>query len=88
MTFTTKTAPPPIVDNVLDTIGNTPLVRIRQSQGSVKAEVLGKVEGFNPGHSAKDRVALYMVEKAEREGKSKWRIRLLHITHFFFPVCV
>ncbi len=69
MTFSTKTAPPAIVDNVLDTIGNTPLVRIRRSQGAVKAEVLGKVEGFNPGHSAKDRVALYMVEKAEREGK-------------------
>lgn len=69
MTFSTKTASPAIVDNVLDTIGNTPLVRIRRSKGAVKAEVLGKVEGFNPGHSAKDRVALYMVEKAEREGK-------------------
>jgi cystathionine beta-synthase len=69
MIFSTKVSPPEIYDTVLDTIGNTPLVRIRQSLGPVKAEVLGKVEGFNPGHSAKDRVALYMVEKAERAGK-------------------
>lgn len=69
MIVKTKKAPPEIVDNVLDAIGNTPMVRIRKSLGGVKAEVLGKVEGFNPGHSAKDRVALYMVEKAEREGK-------------------
>lgn len=69
MTISTKKAPPAIVDSVLDEIGNTPMVRIKKAQGEVKAEVLGKVEGLNPGHSAKDRVALYMVEKAEREGK-------------------
>ena len=69
MMISTKKAPPAIVDNVLDVIGNTPMVRIKKAQGAVKAEVLGKVEGLNPGHSAKDRVALYMVEKAEREGK-------------------
>jgi len=69
MIYSSKISPPQVYDNVLDTIGNTPLVRIRRSVGGVKAEVLGKVEGFNPGHSAKDRVALYMVEKAEQEGK-------------------
>ena len=69
MILKTKVAPPEIYDNILETIGNTPLVRIRRSLGPIKAEVLGKVEGMNPGHSAKDRVALYMVEKAEREGK-------------------
>ncbi|MEM6317656.1 MAG: cysteine synthase family protein [Bacteroidota bacterium] len=71
MILSTKVSPPAVVDNVLESIGNTPMVRIRRSLGGVKAEVLGKVEGFNPGHSAKDRVALYMVEKAEREGKIK-----------------
>lgn len=71
MAFSTKIAAPRVYNSVLDSIGNTPLVRIRQTQEVISAKVFGKVEAYNPGHSAKDRVALYMVEKAEREGKIK-----------------
>jgi len=71
MTFSTKTTAPRVYNSVLDSIGNTPLIKLRQTTGSIKAVVYGKVEAYNPGHSAKDRVALYMVEKAEKAGKIK-----------------
>jgi cystathionine beta-synthase len=59
-----------ICDNILDTIGNTPMVRInRITQGVTSATVLAKVETFNPGNSIKDRMAVKMIEDAERDGK-------------------
>lgn len=59
-----------IKENVLASIGNTPLVRInRMNQG--KAEVLAKIEYFNPGGSLKDRIALSMIEAAEKNGELK-----------------
>ena len=59
-----------IADNILETIGNTPLVRINKlNQGG--AEVLAKVESFNPGSSVKDRAALMMIEAAEKAGLLK-----------------
>ena len=59
-----------IANNVLETIGNTPLVRIgKLNQGG--AEILAKVEFFNPGSSVKDRAALAMIEAAEKEGLLK-----------------
>lgn len=59
-----------ICDNVLETIGNTPMVRInRITRGVTEAEVLAKIETFNPGNSIKDRIAVKMIEDAEREGK-------------------
>ena len=59
-----------IYNNILETIGNTPLVRINKlNKGD--AEVYVKLEMFNPLGSAKDRVALSMIEAAEREGKLK-----------------
>ena len=59
-----------IANNILETIGNTPLVRINKlNQGG--AEILAKVESFNPGSSVKDRAALVMIEAAEKEGKLK-----------------
>ncbi len=58
-------------DSILDSIGNTPLVRLNRVSELLGTNVCAKVEGFNPGHSAKDRVAKFMVEKAEREGKIK-----------------
>jgi len=62
----------PICDTILDTIGNTPLVRInRLTKGVIKADVLAKVETFNPGNSIKDRMALKMIEDAERDGRLK-----------------
>jgi cystathionine beta-synthase len=55
-------------DNVVDLIGNTPLVRLRNVTAGVPATVLAKVEYFNPGGSVKDRIALRMVEEAEKHG--------------------
>src|SRR6476660_2205859 len=61
-----------IADTILDTIGHTPLVRInRITRGVVKATVLAKVETFNPGNSIKDRMAVKMIEDAERAGLLK-----------------
>lgn len=56
-----------IYSNILGTIGNTPLVRINKLN-SGKAEVVAKVESFNPGSSAKDRPGLAMIEAAEKAG--------------------
>ena len=61
-----------ISDTILDTIGHTPLVRInRITRGVVPADVLAKVETFNPGNSIKDRMAVKMIEDAERDGRLK-----------------
>ena len=61
-----------ICDTILDAIGNTPMVRINALTRDVtEATVLAKVETFNPGNSIKDRIALRMVEDAERSGKLK-----------------
>jgi len=55
--------------NILTLIGNTPLVRINRLAPEGGAEVWAKLEGLNPGGSVKDRIALSMIEAAEREGK-------------------
>jgi cystathionine beta-synthase len=55
-------------DNVVDIIGDTPLVRLRSVTDGIAATVLAKVEYFNPGGSVKDRIALRMVEDAEKAG--------------------
>ena len=56
-------------DNILGTIGNTPLVRLNRISAELPATVLIKMETFNPGQSIKDRMALKMVEDAEAAGK-------------------
>jgi cystathionine beta-synthase len=58
-------------ENILGTIGNTPLVKINRLVEDIPALVLAKYETFNPGNSAKDRMAVKMVEDAEAEGKLK-----------------
>ena len=61
-----------IADTILDTIGHTPLVRINAlTRGITAATVLAKVETVNPGNSIKDRMALKMIEDAERSGALK-----------------
>lgn len=55
--------------NILETIGNTPLVKLNKIVADVEALVLAKVETFNPGNSSKDRMALKMVEDAEKDGR-------------------
>jgi cysteine synthase len=57
-----------IYSDILDTIGNTPLVRINKMNPNPSVELLAKVEGFNPTGSIKDRIALKMIEQAEAEG--------------------
>jgi len=57
-----------IVDNVSGLIGNTPLVRLNRITNGSKAEVLAKLEFFNPGHSVKDRIGASMLDAAEKAG--------------------
>ncbi|MGB1103413.1 MAG: pyridoxal-phosphate dependent enzyme [Crocinitomicaceae bacterium] len=58
-------------NNVLETIGNTPLIRLNKITKDIKATILAKVETTNPGNSVKDRMALKMVEDAEAQGLIK-----------------
>lgn len=60
-----------IYDNIGQLIGRTPLVRLHLSNSEIKAEILAKVEFFNPGGSVKDRVGAYMLQDAEEKGKIK-----------------
>jgi cysteine synthase len=59
------------LDTLIDLIGGTPLVRLARLAPPEGAEIWGKCEQFNPGGSVKDRIALSMIEAAEREGKIK-----------------
>ncbi len=63
--------PTRVYDNILQTIGNTPLVRLNRVVADLPCTVYAKVETFNPGNSIKDRMALKMLEVAEKEGKIK-----------------
>src|SRR6187402_1303408 len=58
-------------NNILETIGNTPLVKLNKITKGVKATVLAKIETTNPGNSIKDRMAVKMIEDAEKSGKLK-----------------
>lgn len=60
-----------VYDNILETIGNTPMIKLNKIVEDFPCEVLAKVEYFNPGNSVKDRMALKMIENAEKEGKLK-----------------
>ena len=60
-----------VKNNILETIGNTPLVRLNKLTKELPCPVYAKVEYFNPGNSIKDRMAVKMVEVAEAEGKLK-----------------
>jgi cystathionine beta-synthase len=55
-------------NNVLELIGNTPLIKLNKITENLKGNFYAKVEAFNPGHSSKDRIALYIIEEAERKG--------------------
>lgn len=57
-----------VFNNVLDLIGNTPLIKLNTITSDFEGEYLAKVEAFNPGHSTKDRIALYIIEEAEKRG--------------------
>ena len=57
-----------VFDNVLQLIGNTPLIHLNSITKNFNGNFFAKVEAFNPGHSTKDRIALYIIEDAERKG--------------------
>ena len=59
------------LNSILETVGNTPLIRLNKITKELPCTVLAKVEYFNPGNSIKDRMAMKMVEVAEKEGKLK-----------------
>jgi len=60
-----------IYNSIIETIGNTPLVRLNKLNKGIEGEVLVKVEYFNPGNSTKDRMAVKMIEDAEKNGTLK-----------------
>ena len=60
-----------IHDHILDTIGNTPLVRMNRITRGIQGTVVAKLEAFNPGGSVKDRIAIHMINAAERDGSLK-----------------
>lgn len=59
------------LNSIIETIGNTPLIKLNKVNRGIKGTILVKVEYFNPGNSMKDRMAIKMVEDAEKEGKLK-----------------
>src|SRR5229473_1976966 len=58
-----------IYDDITQTIGNTPLIKLRRVVGDAKATVVAKMENFNPLWSVKDRIGVAMIEAAEKAGK-------------------
>ena len=60
-----------IYQSIVETIGNTPIVRLNKMTKGIAGTILAKVEYFNPGNSTKDRMALKMIEDAERAGLLK-----------------
>ena len=69
--MSTITAKKKIFNNVLEAIGDTPMIRINRITKGIKATVLAKIETVNPGNSIKDRMAVRMIEDAERKGLLK-----------------
>lgn len=55
-------------NNLLELVGNTPLIKLNKIAANLNGNFYAKVEGFNPGHSSKDRIARYIIEEAERRG--------------------
>jgi cystathionine beta-synthase len=55
-------------NNILELIGNTPLIKLNKISNGLTGNFYAKVEAFNPGHSTKDRIALYIIEEAEKRG--------------------
>ena len=60
-----------VYDNIIGLIGNTPLVKLNKVTEEIPAKVYAKLESYNPGHSTKDRIALHIIENAEKKGLLK-----------------
>ena len=57
-----------VYNDVLQLIGDTPLIKLNKVTKELEGNYFAKVEAFNPGHSSKDRIALHIIEEAERKG--------------------
>jgi len=60
-----------VLNSILEAVGNTPLVKLSRLTKGLKADVLAKVEFFNPGGSVKDRIAFSIIDAAEKDGSLK-----------------
>ncbi|MGB7488781.1 MAG: pyridoxal-phosphate dependent enzyme, partial [Thermoanaerobaculia bacterium] len=67
-------------DNLLDTIGNTPLIRLQRSSPNPSVQIWAKLELSNPSGSLKDRIALHMIEEAERRGELRPGMTIIEAT--------
>src|ERR1039457_1250575 len=67
--MSTVVVDPVVKDSILDTIGDTPLVRLSRIGAGLRPQLVAKLESFNPGGSIKDRVAVALIEAAERDGR-------------------
>ena len=70
----------PVYKSILETIGNTPLVKLNNIAKDIEAEIYAKIEFFNPGSSIKDRAALGMIEQAEKDGLINKKTRIVEAT--------
>jgi len=71
---------PGITENILKLVGETPLVRLQTITKNFKGSYFAKLEAFNPGHSAKDRIALHIIEDAEKKGILKKGFTIVETT--------
>ena len=78
--MTTPTLAPPLASSVLELVGHTPMVRLNRLSPSPRVAILAKLEGFNPTGSIKDRIALKMIEQAEREGALRKGVTIVEPT--------
>lgn len=69
-----------ITQNILDLIGNTPMIRLNKVTNNIEGEFFSKFEGYNPGHSTKDRIALHIIEQAEKQGILKKGTTIIETT--------
>ena len=68
------------VPNLLSLVGNTPLVELKKIVDGFKGNFYAKWEAYNPGHSNKDRIALHIIEEAERQGLIKENTTIIETT--------
>ena len=69
-----------IASDVTKLIGNTPLIRLNRIAVESQAQIVAKLEYFNPSHSIKDRIGVYMLDVAEKEGKLKPGYKIIEAT--------
>ena len=69
-----------VYQNILQMIGYTPLIKLNKSVKNYKGEYFAKYEAFNPGHSSKDRISLYIIEKLEKMGVLKTGSTIIETT--------